>query len=74
MTQDEITQVGNKLIAAAQAEADTGEDLHHFYWELEAESRHYGGDETMPLGWVAERVKEIAAATGRPIVNEYKPI
>jgi hypothetical protein len=68
MTQQEITQAGNALIAIAQALPPS--ELQYFYDHLEAESRHICGNENMPLGWVAEKILEISRNAGHLIVDE----
>jgi hypothetical protein len=67
MTQQEITRVGNTLIALAEsmiASGATGADFEEFFDGLEAESRHIGGDESMPLGWVADAINSRLDAAG----------
>lgn len=69
MTQNEITRVGNELIAAATQKAGAGESLQAFYDDLENESRALGGDESMPLGWVAEEILQISLEHGSPVAD-----
>lgn len=67
MEQKEITQCGSNLIASAQKLG--GEELQDFYDNLEAESRHLGGDDSMPLGWVASAIVTDATQRGEAIAD-----
>lgn len=71
MTQSEITRVGNELITAASKLIAAGNStkLQRFYDDLEWESEDRGGDKSMPLGWVAERILADAKAADVPMYD-----
>ena len=72
MNQLEITQVGNELIGEA-SRLTLHEERYDFYRHLEAEAEALGGDESMPLGWVAEAILEGWELSYEEIVSPFAP-